>query len=117
MPGTVSLSVLSSGPPATGCSEPAISGMLNPPGSLLLVAGFWRLLPKKKYPMSATPARIMSRLMSPPIKPFIRDFLTLYFFMDREECNISLPRWPLPTGDQRSAGRSSLVPHSFQEPS
>jgi hypothetical protein len=91
-------------------------GTLKPPGLSLFVAVLSRRPARKKEAISATPATIMSRLSTQETMFLVLDLWTSYFFMPPEILTPkSLPA--LWSSVQRSAGRSSLMPHSFHEPS
>src|SRR5215212_369656 len=81
--GTVSSSVLSSGPALLVFSSLVVSslGTLKPPGSSLLVAVLSSRPARKKEAISAAPARIMSRLNTKERTFFAREWLTLNFFI------------------------------------
>src|ERR671911_2493084 len=116
--GTVSSRVLSLGPVLLVLSPSVVSslGTLKPPGLSLFVAVLSRRPARKKEAISAAPANIMSRLNTQEMTFFALDLWRLYFFMPPE---ILTPKLlpALWSRVQRSAGRSSLTPHSFHEPS
>src|SRR5919112_3834744 len=118
MDGTVSSSVLSSGPVLLVFSPLVVSslGTLKPPGLLLFVAVLSSRPARKKEAMSATPAAIMIRLSTHETTFLALLLLTLYFFIAARIVTLKLLP-ALSKGLQRSTGRSSLVPHSFHEPS
>src|SRR5918995_1194950 len=117
--GTVSSRVLSLGPVLLVFSPFVVSslGTLKPPGLSLFVAVLSRRPARKKEAMSAAPATIMSRLNAQEMTFLALDLWTLYFFIMPPEILTPKSLPALWSRVQRSAGRSSLTPHSFHEPS